>query len=166
MGKITILPSGETFDIGSDESVLECLKRQEIYIRSSCGGHASCSDCVVKVKGGEEFLNTPSFEELRLLGNVYHITKERLSCQLKVKEGEVEIDISSHDLSRDQSKSLQKNKQFLKTKVRKKSDAVVEEKKPRVQDDSWVKHWEKTQEGPKKLGGGKRPRPFRDPEDD
>ena len=55
-----------------------------MYIKSSCGGVASCTDCRIKVIAGEDSLTTPPFEEVQLLGNVFHITKERLSCQAKI----------------------------------------------------------------------------------
>ena len=65
-----------------NESLLDACRKKGINIRSSCGGHATCSDCVVIVKSGEKNMTDVNFSEKKLLGNVYYITKERLACQI------------------------------------------------------------------------------------
>ena len=101
-------------------------------MKSSCGGHASCSDCVIKVRSGESNLTEPTFEEINLLGNVFHITKERLSCQTKVL-GDVTIDVSGHDKMTDKEKIRQKTANVhSKTVLRrtaKEKDQIIEERK-------------------------------------
>src|SRR5690554_1080332 len=94
--KVTLLPSGEVLDFNGEDSLLSQLKASGKKIKSSCGGCATCSDCIIVVKEGEENLTPQNFEELRLLGNVFHITKERLSCQTRLT-GDVTIDISAHE---------------------------------------------------------------------
>src|SRR6476620_3773409 len=94
--KCTLWPSGETLELNGEETLLKQLKDQGKKIKSSCGGCATCSDCVVVVKSGEMNLTPQTFEETRLLGNVFHITRERLSCQTKVT-GDVTLDISAHE---------------------------------------------------------------------
>ena len=94
MHKVTIMPSGESISIREDESLLVALKEAGKYVKSSCGGHASCSDCIVKVMTGEDYVNPPEFDELQLIGKVFHITKERLACQTKVT-GDITIDLSN-----------------------------------------------------------------------
>ena len=101
--KVTLLPQEQVIEVSEDLSLLEALRNEGVYIKSSCGGVASCSDCMIKVCGGEDHINTPSFEELALLGNVFHITKERLSCQTRIN-GDVTIDISNHCKLSDQEK--------------------------------------------------------------
>ena len=73
--KCTLWPSGEVLDLNGEETLLGQLKKAGKKIKSSCGGCATCSDCVVVVKSGERNLTAQTFEELRLLGNVFHITK-------------------------------------------------------------------------------------------
>lgn len=111
-------------------------------------------------------MNPPGFDEIRLLGNVFHITKERLSCQVRVT-GSVTIDISAHEKkSRSKPAPVSKSPSVI---IRKKDD--VQETVPKSQEkdgekkaDAWYRHWEKPEEAegvmPRKLGGGKRPRPF------
>lgn len=175
MHKVTLRPTGQVVEVDSDKTLLDSLKDLGLYISSSCGGHASCSDCIVKIIDGEDYVNTPPFPEVQLMGNVFHITKERLSCQTYIT-GDVTIDISNHDKSRVDERLNKKGRGFLKnrapvnTKVRKKEDvekmyterqAIRDEK--REKDGQWQKHWEKEKDAlaVKKLGGGKRPKLFR-----
>jgi ferredoxin len=94
--KVTLWPSGEVLEFNEEETLLQQLKKSGKKIKSSCGGCATCSDCTIIVKSGEMNLTPQTFEELRLLGNVFHITKERLSCQTKIT-GDVTLDITLHE---------------------------------------------------------------------
>ncbi len=95
MIKITLDKLNKSFEIKEGESLLSLLKRNDFDIKSSCGGCASCGDCVIEIVSGENNLNEISFEEKTLLGNVFHITKERLSCQT-MAYGPVTININKH----------------------------------------------------------------------
>jgi ferredoxin len=99
MKKIVLLPAQITVEVNGSDTLLRELKSAGVAIKSSCGGHATCADCVVKVVRGEENLTSAPFEELRLLGNVFHLTRERLACQMKAC-GEVVLDISGHEAHR------------------------------------------------------------------
>ena len=148
--KLTILPQGESIEVAEGENLLQALTDKGFYIKSSCGGNASCSDCVIKVVSGEDNLESPTFDEIKFLGNVFHITKERISCQTKLC-GDVTIDISAHDKDRDQEKLNQKtNQKYSKqVRVRKKSDLPTEEEKRAS-----------FEEKPPREAGLKRPKPF------
>ena len=99
--KFEINNNGKKFTLAEGETLLEALRREGVPIRSSCGGFASCGDCVVLMKSKTDSLNAPNFDEKKLLGNVYHITKERLSCQVTaIKQNEtdtIEIEIVNLD---------------------------------------------------------------------
>ena len=103
--KIKILNNDIILEVKEGETLLECLRKNKVNIRSSCGGHATCSDCVIKIADGENRLTKTNFDEKKLLGNVYFITKERLACQTKflsnTSEGEsidqVQIEIVNLD---------------------------------------------------------------------
>lgn len=175
--KVTLKPSGKTVDVEEGKSLLEALKENDIYIKSGCGGYASCTDCIIKVVSGEDNLTPPPFDELKLLGNVFHITKERLACQTKLT-GDVTIDIANHDKVSDEERLKSKTSAFSKkkqiaTRVRKESDIEkirTEREKEQQQfereqkdkSETWKKHWEKDKDvaAPKKLAGGKRPKFF------
>jgi ferredoxin len=173
--KCTLWPSGEVISLNSEETLLTQLKKAGKKIKSSCGGCATCSDCVVIVKSGEMNLSSQTFEELRLLGNVFHITKERLSCQTKVT-GDVTLDISAHDKNTFTGKGEKPNSvPKSTTTILKKREEIEksvrenEEKDQEKKGDNWYRHWEKEGkegEGPKRLGGNRRPKTFNYSESD
>ena len=80
MKKVIIEDENREIELQENETLLDALKNNNIRIKSSCGGYASCSDCIVKINSGGECLNSPTFEEKSHLGNVYFITKERMAC--------------------------------------------------------------------------------------
>jgi ferredoxin len=147
----------EVVEVDEQTPLLKALKEKGVYIKSSCGGCASCSDCIVKVRSGMDNLNPPKFEEIRLLGNVFHITKERLSCQVLVN-GHAEIDISEHDQKEDQKTWLNKQSKATQNKVIRKTSQQAQKDR----DDRYKKHQEeKKSKLENKQGGGKRPRTFK-----
>ena len=54
--KVTLRPSGEIVEVEEGRNLLEALREKNIYIKSSCGGHATCSDCVLKVVSCEDYI--------------------------------------------------------------------------------------------------------------
>ena len=175
--KVTLRPHGNVVEIEEGKNLLVALRECDTYIKSSCGGHATCTDCIIKIVSGEDNLTPPPFEELKLLGNVFHITKERLACQTCIT-GNVTIDISKHDKASDEARLKNKTSNFSKKKqaktlVRKETDIekikkekIAEqeqfESEQKQKSDTWKNHWEKDQDtdAPKRLAGGKRPKFF------
>lgn len=142
---VTVNPLGKTIEVNEQDSLFAQLKQAGINIKSTCGGCASCGQCVIKIEEGEHFLNDINFVEQQLLGNVFHITKERLSCQTFVS-GDITIDVSEH------VEGSQKPK--LTTKVRKKAEVE------KIYEQRSVEREEKLANKPKKLGGNRRPKAF------
>jgi len=159
--KIKVAPENLEFEIDEDTDILSFLRSNDCYVKSSCGGHASCGDCVIKILTGDENLSKAPFEETKLLGNVFHITKERLSCQTKIT-GDVVIDISSHCKNADEERLLNKTRAMKKSIQLKKGAAGSTQKGDLSQEDDkkWYKHWEKDKEEnmKKDFGGKKRPK--------
>lgn len=174
MPKVTLRPSGHEIEVSSDKNLLESLRDEGIFLNSSCGGFASCSDCRVIVKSGQDVMGTQSFEETQLMGNVFHVTKERLACQL-FPQGDMVLDTSLHknlDIKPVKPKTAP-------TRVRKKEEVEDIHKERREKREAkeaaqnggqetepWFKHWEKTEDAEgtpvkKRLGGGDRPKFFR-----
>lgn len=131
--EIKLMPINETVSIKSGMDVYNGLKEKGIFLKSKCGGSASCADCVVQILNGEQFLNDISFEETRLLGNIFHITKERLSCQLKPTSN-ITIDVKDH-LDHINEKRVVTNK----TVRRKKDEKPIKEYKEKVIKESGFK---------------------------
>jgi 2Fe-2S ferredoxin len=157
MPKVTLYPENNTLEVSPEKDLLTALREQNIYVKSSCGGHATCRDCMIKVVGGEDKLSPPTFGEIKLLGNVFHITKERLACQTKIS-GDVVIDLTAHDKSRDETD--------LKNKTNKLFSQKIKLKKPNQQRRSLVDELAHAKrDRPERQGGNRRPRPFKDHDD-
>lgn len=142
--KLHLHPSEQTVSIKEGQNILECLREQGVFVKSSCGGHATCGDCVVKIMLGQDHLNAPSFEELKLLGNVFHITKERLACQTCVT-GDVKLDMTAHDPKLVAEKLKSKSGPNKKIQVRKKDqipqkDFDKNDGPPKGKDGGYRKH--------------------------
>ncbi|MBT7610959.1 MAG: (2Fe-2S)-binding protein [Bacteriovoracaceae bacterium] len=179
MMKLRIKDSDISIEIiDKEQNLLSALLDEKIYVKSSCGGHASCSDCMIKIVSGEDNLTPPPFEEINLLGNVFHITKERLACQTKIT-GDITIDISHHDETADQKKlKNKKHNTKSQSRVRKQAEVkeILDERKASSEektkardekDNSYFEHWKKEKDPdapPRKLDGGNRPMPFVTPE--
>ena len=84
-GPVTVeaLPGDSLFDAGAKASA---------GIDTACVGKGTCGLCRVKILAGAEHLNPYTDEERRHLGNVYHITKVRLSCRSR-PSGDVTFEI-------------------------------------------------------------------------
>ncbi|MCK5883004.1 MAG: 2Fe-2S iron-sulfur cluster binding domain-containing protein [Bacteriovoracaceae bacterium] len=171
MYKLNVSPSGECIEIDGETNVKQALSNAGIYLKATCGGEGACGECVIKVLSGEDHLTPPGFLELSRLGNVFHITKERLACMTTI-EGDITIDIADHLEAPESEKDKTDNsKKKLKTVVRSKDDVkqmYVERDQKRAEKqevrDNPEKHW-KEEKDPmrfKKLGGGKRPKAFKD----
>lgn len=93
MPTITFLPSGARFDCAVGESVFEVGRRNGIAIDTACVGQATCGLCRIKIIAGEDNLPPFSAVEEKHLGNVYYLTKVRLSCQSRVS-GDVTVELA------------------------------------------------------------------------
>ena len=93
MPKVTILgETPTTVDVAVDSTLFEAGGKVSAGIETSCVGKGTCGLCRVKIVAGAEHLNPFTDEERKHLGNVYHITKVRLSCRCKVS-GDVTIEV-------------------------------------------------------------------------
>jgi ferredoxin len=93
MARVTYRPSGVVATGEPGESLFEIGRRSGVAISTSCNGKASCGLCRVAIAGGEEWLTPLGPLERRHLGNVYFITKQRLSCQARLCDGATEVTI-------------------------------------------------------------------------
>ena len=91
--KIKFLPQNKTIEVKPGQSVLHAAQDNGIYIKSVCGGRASCAECRVRVEEGMDNCLPPAAPELALIGSGYFIDRRRLSCQMKCV-GDIVIDLS------------------------------------------------------------------------
>lgn len=84
MPKLTFLPAGLVIEVPAGTTVFEAARAADVIIPSQCGGMCACALCKVRVVEGERGIPPMRDNEKSHLGNVFFITKERLSCQLQV----------------------------------------------------------------------------------
>lgn len=86
MTSITYLPAETQLACAPGESVFEVARRGGVEIPTACVGQATCGLCRVKIVAGEQHLTPLNAAERKHLGNVYFITKLRLSCQARIRD--------------------------------------------------------------------------------
>lgn len=94
MPTIKFLPSGAAEDYRDGETLFDIGGRAKVGIETACVGKGTCGLCRVRVIAGEEFLTPYTDEELKHLGNVYFLTKVRLSCRTRVSGGDVIVELA------------------------------------------------------------------------
>jgi len=105
MAGVTFEPGGQRGEAQPGESVFEVARRLEVAVETSCVGQGTCGLCRVKVIGGETLLSPYTEVEEKHLGNVYWLTKVRLSCQARLTgDGEVVVELAPKRQSQSQSK--------------------------------------------------------------
>ena len=92
MPNITFLPSGVTESYRDGETIFAVGRRAGVTIDTACVGKGTCGLCRVRIDQGEAFLNPYTDEELKHLGNVYHLTRVRLSCRSVAAGGDIVVD--------------------------------------------------------------------------
>jgi ferredoxin, 2Fe-2S len=93
MPVITFEPLRLRVACADGDSIFEVARRHGIPIATACVGKATCGLCRVKVVDGEAYLSPFNAGERKHLGNVYFLTKERLSCQARVSGGDVVVQV-------------------------------------------------------------------------
>jgi ferredoxin len=90
--KISFQPANVTIEVAAGSNIRDAGITAGVEIPSTCGGVGSCGLCKVKITGGADVLGAMTALEVGKLGNVFFITKERLSCQTTVA-GDVSCEI-------------------------------------------------------------------------
>jgi uncharacterized 2Fe-2S/4Fe-4S cluster protein (DUF4445 family) len=91
---IRFLPDDVAVTCEVGESVFDAGRRAGVAIDTACVGRATCGLCRVRVVAGEEHLSEFNAHEERHLGNVYYLTKIRLSCQAIVTGGAITVELA------------------------------------------------------------------------
>ena len=142
MPKITFLPDGTSIDVHEGVSLFNAAPRADVVIPSQCGGRCACALCRVEVLEGEEFLSPMNWDEEEHLGNSFHLTKERLSCQCRVF-GDVVVKVVAPP-----SREKERGRFVPRALTRKREEMERKEEMHRVHQDA----------------GGRRSRPRSDPQ--
>jgi len=84
--------SGEwSVEVEHGTDLLEASRMCDAPVQTLCNGIGACVQCKVRVLENPENLSDPQTLEKDKMGNIFHITGERLGCQAKV-EGPVVIE--------------------------------------------------------------------------
>ena len=94
MSTITFMPDGITETYTDGENVFTVAGRAEVAVETACVGKGTCGLCRVRIVEGEEFLNPYTDAELDHLGNMYFLTKLRLSCRTQASGGDVVVELA------------------------------------------------------------------------
>lgn len=94
MPTIKFLPAGVTEEYREGESIFHVGGRAKVGIETACVGKGTCGLCRVRIIEGAEFLNPYTDEELKHLGNVYYLTRVRLSCRTLASGGDVVVELA------------------------------------------------------------------------
>ena len=81
-----------TVEARPGDTLFDAAAKVSAGVDTACVGKGTCGLCRVKVLAGAEHLNPYTDEERKHLGNVYHITKVRLSCRCR-PTGDVTIEV-------------------------------------------------------------------------
>ncbi len=91
MARVTFEPSGVTVECPDGTTLFDAGARAAgVAIETACVGKGTCGLCRVKILAGADALSPYTEEEERHLGNLYHLTRVRLSCRTRVS-GEVTV---------------------------------------------------------------------------
>jgi 2Fe-2S ferredoxin len=106
MPKIIVLPSrehspeGVTFEAEPGESIIEVLLKNNISIEHACDMQCACTTCHVYVRKGKESLKPAEEKEEDMLDKAWGLDMDsRLSCQARVKDKDIVIEIPKYTLN-------------------------------------------------------------------
>ena len=63
------------------DTLLEVAQRCKAPVHTLCNGIGACVQCKVRVEKDEAQLSEPTALEKDRMGNIFHLTRERLACQ-------------------------------------------------------------------------------------
>jgi 2Fe-2S ferredoxin len=106
MTRITVLPhdvlcpEGAVIEATPGISVCDALLEHHIEIEHACEKSCACTTCHVIVREGYESLDPPTEKEDDLLDKAWGLElTSRLSCQLRVKDKPVTIEIPKYTIN-------------------------------------------------------------------
>ena len=104
MPTVTFLPDNVTAEYRDGESLFATGTRASVAIETACVGKGNCGLCRVRIVAGERYLNEYTDAELKHLGNVYFLTKVRLSCRTTAQGGDVVVELAPKRARRGQKR--------------------------------------------------------------
>ena len=83
---------GKTYrtEVSKGQTLLEAAQQCGAPVHTLCNGIGACVQCRVKVEQDEENLSPPNALEKDRMGNIFHLTRERMAC-LTCVEGDIKV---------------------------------------------------------------------------
>ena len=95
-----LCPEGKTFEATEGESICDNLLDQKIEIEHACEKSCACTTCHVIVREGFDALDPATEKEDDLLDKAWGLElTSRLSCQARMKDSPVTIEIPKYTLN-------------------------------------------------------------------
>ncbi len=93
MAIVTFWRGDQTWEMQAEvgQRIFDLAHQLEAPVDTTCNGVGSCIKCKVKISSGA--LSPPTALERDRLGNIFHITHERMACQSYVTEQDVKLEI-------------------------------------------------------------------------
>jgi 2Fe-2S ferredoxin len=96
----TLCPEGAVLEAAPGISVCDVLLDNHIEIEHACEKSCACTTCHVIVREGYESLDPPTEKEDDLLDKAWGLElTSRLSCQLRLKDAPVTIEIPKYTIN-------------------------------------------------------------------
>ncbi len=84
MPRIRFLPADVVLEVAEGTTIFGAARKSEVAVPSQCGGRCACALCRVEIIEGGNLVSPIRWDEEEHLGNSFHLTGERLSCQCRV----------------------------------------------------------------------------------
>ena len=96
MTKLTVLPSGKSYDVAAGTSILKALLAAGEAIAHKCDGKADCGSCHIFVQEGRKSISRIQKLENEKLDTLVGVgSKSRLACQAVLGEEPVTVELLS-----------------------------------------------------------------------
>ncbi len=79
-------------DVTEGTTLLEAARDCDAPVQTLCNGVGACVQCRVRIIEGFDALSPPEALEKDRMGNIFHITQERMGCQVEVR-GDVVVEV-------------------------------------------------------------------------
>ena len=95
-----LCPQGAEIDAAPGRSILDTLLEHHIDVEHACEKSCACTTCHVIVREGFDSLDAPEEKEEDLLDKAWGLeATSRLSCQAKVREADLTIEIPKYTIN-------------------------------------------------------------------
>ncbi|MGZ5035932.1 MAG: ISC system 2Fe-2S type ferredoxin [Usitatibacter sp.] len=96
----TLCPGGARIEVGPGVSICDALLENHIEIEHACEKSCACTTCHVILREGYDALDPPTEKEDDLLDKAWGLElTSRLSCQARMKDSPVTIEIPKYTLN-------------------------------------------------------------------